>query len=355
MIRFIGVMTGITLLATSTVAAAPVNSCNTSLNGTLSCSKAKSFKVAARTERKNRRLKSWWQKLAVERVGRRIDRDIIRLGPNKGRYYALRLKARRNDIRIHRVRIHYGNGNAHNLKVDRRLNAGESSDILKLRGRRGRFINSVTLVYDTAGRGPRAKIELWGQKMRVVARRPEYGPRWRKTSTQHVNRRRDQDTVRLGFNEGRFDALRLRALRNDVRVHRVRVRYGNGRTHNLRVDKRLNAGESSDVLKLRGHRGRAIRNVTLVYDTIGRGPRARMQIWGREKDRYASSDDRGSLNPAEALTRIIGGILIDKAFREERKSDFQRCDEKYNSFRWSDGTYNPGRNSSRKLCPFLKS
>jgi hypothetical protein len=40
----------------------------------------------------------------------------------------------------------------------------EATDPITLRGRNGRFIDRVTLVYDTVGRGSKATVELWGKK-----------------------------------------------------------------------------------------------------------------------------------------------------------------------------------------------
>lgn len=58
-------------------------------------------------------------------------------------------------------------------------------------------------------------------------------------------------------------------------------------------------------------------------------------------------------NAGDAIIGIIGGILINDAFRSDRRSDFERCDERYRSFRWNDGTFQPYY-GSRKLCPYLR-
>ncbi len=49
---------------------------------------------------------------------------------------------------------------------------------------------------------------------------------------------------------------------------------------------------------------------------------------------------------------IIGGSL---ALSKSRHSDrWQRCDDRYRSFRWSDGTFQPYGDGPRQLCPYLR-
>ncbi len=108
-----------------------------------------------------------------------------------------------------------------------------------------------------------------------------WGDDWVRLASLDVDRRRDRDVIDLDRRDGRFDALRLRVRDNDVRIRRVRVRYGNGQTEQLDVDRRINEGGRSDILELRGRRGRFIDRIVLVYDTQGRGPRAEVEVWGR--------------------------------------------------------------------------
>lgn len=226
-------------------------------------------------------LGSDWEQLASNRVNRRRDRDVIELDRRDGRFDALRLVALDNDVRVRRVQVRYGNGSEESLDVDRRIEAGDASNVIELRGRNGRFIDRITLVYDTQDRGRRAEVEVWGHEADRRARGPNFGPNWERVASNRVDRRRDRDVIQLDRGDDRFDALRFRALDNDVRVRRVLVRYGNGVEHGLDVNGRIEAGEASDVIDLRGRNGRTIDQITLVYDTQGRGRRAQVEVWGR--------------------------------------------------------------------------
>jgi hypothetical protein len=49
---------------------------------------------------------------------------------------------------------------------------------------------------------------------------------------------------------------------------------------------------------------------------------------------------------------MIGGTL---ALSQSRYADrWQRCDDRYKSFRWSDGTFQPYGGGPRQLCPYLR-
>ena len=48
---------------------------------------------------------------------------------------------------------------------------------------------------------------------------------------------------------------------------------------------------------------------------------------------------------------IIGGSIA--ASQSSYGDAWQRCDDRYRSFRWSDGTFQPYGDEPRKLCPYL--
>lgn len=78
--------------------------------------------------------------------------------------------------------------------------------------------------------------------------------------------------------------------------------------------------------------------------------RKRSRIYHR---RYHHRYRDDSFGPGDVFG-IIGGILINEAFRQERRRDFERCDRRYKTFRWRDGTYQPYGDVPRRLCPYLR-
>jgi len=224
-----------------------------------------------------------WERLSVERVERSRDRDVIQLSRRDGRFDAILLRVRQSPIRLRRVRVVFGNGRRQDFDLPNRLRRGDT-DILELRGRRGRFIDRIVLVYRDIGSPRRARVAVFGRK---AARRPEFrdlGPAWSRLSTQRADRNRDRDVIQLSRRDGRFNALLLRVRQSPVRVRRVRVVFGNGRRQDFDLPNVLRRGDS-DVLELRGRRGRFIDRIVLVYRDIGNQRRARVEVWGRQARR----------------------------------------------------------------------
>jgi hypothetical protein len=84
-----------------------------------------------------------WKRVASKEVDRRRDRDVIQLDRKDGRFDEFRLRVLDNDVRIRRMRVEYGNGAAHDLDVDRRINEGDATEPITIRRRNGRYIDIV--------------------------------------------------------------------------------------------------------------------------------------------------------------------------------------------------------------------
>jgi len=234
-----------------------------------------------------------WERLGVVEVGRDRDRSVIQLNRNDGRFDRLRMGVRGNDVDIRRIVVVYGNGKRHNLRYRNVVEAGGETGEIELRGQRGRFIDRIIIVHQKdRRRGRPAEIAVWGHKTAEGRGRGNrgqdrigLGPAWKPLATQTANRERDRDVIQLGRDEGSFNAFRLRAVGNDVRIRRVRVVYGNGNAHNIDIGSRVSEGDYSDPIELRGQKGRFVRRVIVVHDTVSRGPRAKVELWGREQAR----------------------------------------------------------------------
>jgi hypothetical protein len=224
-----------------------------------------------------------WDRLGVERVERERDRDVINLSRRDGRFDAILLRVRQSPIRLRRVRVVFGNGQRQDFDLPNVLRRGDSP-VLELRGRQGRFIDRIVLVYRDIGSPRRARVEVFG---RQAERRPvfrELGPRWERLSVERVERERERDVINLSRRDGRFDAILLRVRQSPIRLRRVRVVFGNGRRQDFDLPNVLRPGDS-DVLELRGRQGRFIDRIVLVYRDIGSPRRARVAVFGRQAER----------------------------------------------------------------------
>lgn len=103
-----------------------------------------------------------WERLGVQAVGFRVDRDVIRVGTYEGRFRRVLLRVLNNDIELLDVKVIYGSGQPDHLTYRKVIRAGGHTGALDLKGQ-ARAISRVELVYRSrpsfAGQ---AIVELWG-------------------------------------------------------------------------------------------------------------------------------------------------------------------------------------------------
>lgn len=202
----------------------------------------------AAAQRRDQRENAGWERLGCVEVGRRPDRDIIRVGRREGRFQAIRLTVEGNDIRLQDVTVVYGNGRPDELRVREELREGSQTRAIGLKGD-NRFIAQIEITsqrdFRGRGRGP-ATVCVYGEEAR--ARRPK----WEDLGCVGVALRKDSDELRVGRREGRFKAIRLRAKGNDIEILSLRVIYGSGRPDEIEVRSKLRQGEETRPLDLVG-------------------------------------------------------------------------------------------------------
>ena len=88
-----------------------------------------------------------WVELGCQKVsfiGK--DRDVVKVGRKEGRFKAIRLKVRGNDVEMLDLKVVYAGGQPDDLPVRSRIRAGGQSGPLDLKGRE-RAIDRVEMVY----------------------------------------------------------------------------------------------------------------------------------------------------------------------------------------------------------------
>jgi hypothetical protein len=125
----------------------------------------------------------------------------------------------------------------------------------------------------------------------TLAAVPAQAREWVDLGEQTVNRHADRDILYVGRDEGRFSALRFRAIGNDVAFAEVRVLYGNGTSEVLNVKEHVRAGETTRPYDLEG-RYRMIEKIEFLYQTEGPwGGKAVVQVAGLKRTSDARPDD----------------------------------------------------------------
>ncbi len=203
-----------------------------------------------------------WEKLGCEQVGRRADRDEIRVGRREGRFSAIRLEANGNDVSILDLKVVYANGQPDDIRVRSEIREGEQTRPLDLKGR-DRAIDRIEFVSrkNFLGRKGRGKAQLciYGRQDDKRADK-----KWEDLGCQSVGFLADRDVIRVGRREGRYKAIKLNVSGNAVYLLDLKVVYANGQPDDIQVRSEIREGGETRPLDLRG-RDRAIDRIELVY------------------------------------------------------------------------------------------
>ena len=101
----------------------------------------------ALAQRRDRDRGQDWVQLGCQQVSfRGRDRDTIRVGRREGRFRAIRLAARGNDVEMRQLSVVYANGNPDELDVRRVIRSGSKTEAIDLKGR-DRAIQRIDMTY----------------------------------------------------------------------------------------------------------------------------------------------------------------------------------------------------------------
>lgn len=104
-----------------------------------------------------------WELLGVRKINYGLDRDEIIVTRAEGVFTAVQLRIKRSPINMHKVAIHYGNGEMDEIELRENFRAGSASRVIDLPGNK-RVIKKVVLWYDTKNLANRkGVVELWGK------------------------------------------------------------------------------------------------------------------------------------------------------------------------------------------------
>jgi hypothetical protein len=204
-----------------------------------------------------------WELLGEQSVGFGVDRDVIRVGRREGRFSALALEVRDNDVEILDLNVFFNRGPPQSLRVREFIRAGGRTRPVQFAWG-DRSIDRIEITYRSRPnfRG-RAKVAVFGLR---DAGPPPPPPQvsWVELGCGKVGIKPDRDSIRVGRREGRFSAIKLAVRGSKIELIDLTVVYERGPPDELRVRKKIGDGEETPALDLRGER-RAIDRVDLTY------------------------------------------------------------------------------------------
>jgi hypothetical protein len=223
----------------------------------------------------------------VQYVGFGIDRDVIRVGNEFGKFDKVRLRVLDNDIFINEMRVIYGNGEPDVLAVAANIPANTRTKWFTLKG--DRFIKEIQLVYKSRpGFRGQARVEAYGEFAEgwysatpatpVAPNQPlqPSGEAFKHGSNKgwlYLGGQQplffsvkkglgyETDTISVARNWG-FNRLRLDVKERAITLNRLTVVYGDGTQDVIPVGQKVDGGSSFGPVNLKP---KAVREIQVSY------------------------------------------------------------------------------------------
>jgi hypothetical protein len=227
----------------------------------------------------------------TQTVGFGVDRDVIRVGADVGKFDKVRMRVLDNDIFLRSARVVYADGTADEIAYNADIKANSRTRWIDLKG--DRFIKEVQLIYNSRPNFKgRAFVEIYGQYaegwLGPQGEGKKYNQGFVLLGGQSAGFTIDRnDKIAVGKNEGGFRKIRVNVKDEAITLFEVRVIYGNGEVDIIPANRtRVDAGGTYGPIDLKGG-SRIIQEIRPTYRTrifqqggVARG-RAVVEFWGQ--------------------------------------------------------------------------
>jgi hypothetical protein len=227
----------------------------------------------------------------TQTVGFGVDRDVVRVGAEVGKFDKIRLRVLDNDIFIRSMKVVYANGESEEVAYNADVKKDSRTRWIALKG--DRFIKEIQLIYNSRPNFKgRAYVEVYGEYAEGWLGPQGEGKKYNQgfvllggqTAGFTIDR---NDKIVIGKNEGGFRKIRVNVRDEAVTLFEVRVVYGNGEVDIIPANRtRVDAGGTYGPIDLKGG-SRIISEIRPTYRTrifqqggIARG-RAVVEFWGQ--------------------------------------------------------------------------
>ena len=153
---------------------------------------------------------------------------MIRVGRREGRFSALALEVRDNDVEILDLNVFFNRGPPQSLRVREFIRAGGRTRPIQFAWG-DRSIDRIEITYRArpSFRG-RAKVAVFGLQDAGPPPPPPPSARWEELGCGKVGIKPDRDSIRVGRREGRFSAIKLTVRGSKIEIIDLTVVYERG-------------------------------------------------------------------------------------------------------------------------------
>lgn len=229
-----------------------------------------------------------------QNVGFGIDRDVIKVGGDLGKFNRIRLRVLGNDVHVNALRVVFVDGREQNLAVDAEIKANTRSRWFEIDG--DRFIREIQMTYRShPNLSGQARVEVTGEYAKgwlgAEGEGRNYHQGWVLLGAQTAGFTGfDHDVITVGENEGGFSRLRIEAVDRAITLKEIRIKYLTGPDEVFTMRERVDPGKPYGPLEFKG--GKApIRAIEASYRSrfdlakgfakALSGRPAVVQIWGQ--------------------------------------------------------------------------
>lgn len=202
----------------------------------------------------------------VQNVGFLVDRDVIKIGREFGKFERIRLRVLDNDLFLNELRVVYNSGEPDVLAVDSQVKANTRTKWFDLKG--DRFIKEIQLVYRSRPnfRG-QARVEVYGEYAEGWFGKGNTGEALKHSSNRgwlylggqqpkffSVSLKKglgyETDVISVARNWG-FSRLKLEVKERAITLNRVIVVYADGTRDTVPVGEKVDGGSSFGPMQLK--------------------------------------------------------------------------------------------------------
>jgi Protein of unknown function (DUF2541) len=166
-------------------------------------------------------------------VGFLVDKDVIKVGGNIGKFDRIRMRVLKNDVHLNSVKIVYLDGESEDVAVDADIKANTKTKWIELKNA-DRFIKEIQFSYRSkANVKGQARIEVTGQYaegwLGPNGEGRKFNDGWVLLGSQTADYAGyDTDSVTVGKNEGGFSRLRIIVRDNPITLTKMTVGHFTG-------------------------------------------------------------------------------------------------------------------------------
>jgi len=104
-----------------------------------------------------------WVKLGSKKVDFKLDKDVLKVGVNKGKFAKLKIVVTDGKLNMHRMVVHYGNDSREEIELRHNFAKGSDSRVIDLKGDK-RFIKKIVFWYDSKNKSAnKATLTVFGR------------------------------------------------------------------------------------------------------------------------------------------------------------------------------------------------